>query len=100
MAIEFRTAPASGQATITFAIADDGNGPVSVVGSFNDWTPGVHTLTPRADGQRSIEVEVAADVEIHFRYLRSDGRWFDDPDADEITPYGSVIYPIESPSTG
>jgi 1,4-alpha-glucan branching enzyme len=68
---------------ITFAIPEDvPSGRVSVVGDFNDWTPGVHTLVKRANGTRSVAVTVPAGTVARFRYLGEDGRWFDDPDAD------------------
>ncbi|MFA7766387.1 hypothetical protein ACGFNX_41735 [Streptomyces sp. NPDC048723] len=36
---------------VTFILpADTPPGPVSVVGDFNDWQPGVHTLVQRKDG--------------------------------------------------
>lgn len=31
-------------------------GPVSVVGTFNDWRPGTHVLEPRPDGTRAVTV--------------------------------------------
>ena len=55
-------------------------GRVSVVGSFNDWTPGRHHLTPRSNGRRSAVVEVPPGTVLQFRYLGEDGLWFDDPD--------------------
>ena len=30
-----------------------------------------------------------------FRYLAEDGAWFDDPDADEISDAGSIIYALQ-----
>jgi 1,4-alpha-glucan branching enzyme len=54
---------------------------VSVVGSFNDWDPLVHQL--QSDGpMQSVTVELQPGTNHEFRYLASDGRWFDDPDAD------------------
>ena len=39
---------------LTFALPLDGHhGAVSVVGDFNDWTPGTHTLVKRSNGTRS-----------------------------------------------
>lgn len=55
-------------------------GRVSVVGSFNDWTPGRHHLLPRSNGRRSTSVEVVPGTVLQFRYLGEDGHWFDDPD--------------------
>lgn len=83
---------ASGTCTLTFALpASALQGPVSVVGTFNDWTPGVHTLRRRSNGTVSTKVVVPAGSTVRFRYLGDQGRWFDDADADEITPEGSVV---------
>jgi 1,4-alpha-glucan branching enzyme len=71
------------QVRITFALPDDHvPGRVSVVGDFNDWTPGVHTLVRRANGTRSVAVTLAPGSAYRFRYLAEGGRWFDDPDVD------------------
>jgi 1,4-alpha-glucan branching enzyme len=53
-------------------------GPVSVVGSFNEWTPGAHEMHEDDDGTLSVTVEVPYGAEVHFRYLAEGGRWFDD----------------------
>jgi hypothetical protein len=58
-------------------------GPVSVVGDFNGWTPGRHELRPLRNGTRSVSVRVAGDRVLRFRYLGSNGQWFDDPDVAE-----------------
>lgn len=36
-------------------------GPVSVVGSFNDWTPGTQVLEPQVDGTLSVRVTIDPD---------------------------------------
>jgi len=83
--------------TVTFRLAgDEPAGPVSVVGSFNDWTPGAHPLETDPDGSRSVTVRVPAGTTAHFRYLAADGHWFDDPQADEVTADGSVLRAAES----
>jgi 1,4-alpha-glucan branching enzyme len=80
------------QAKVRLVLPDDiHDGPVSVVGSFNDWTPGRHKLVRRSNGTRSVTVTVPVGQELRFRYLGSGGRWFDDPEADEIDSGGSVI---------
>ena len=77
---------------ITFSLpATDPAGPVSVVGDFNDWTPGHHTLCRRSNGTRSVAVEVPADATVRFRYLGEGGNWFDDVDADSITEHGGTL---------
>jgi hypothetical protein len=92
MAIRVGREPASGQPTVTFILAGDADpGVTSVVGSFNDWTPGVHTLVPADQDAVSVTVTIVDDGDIHFRYLRSGGVWFDDPEADETTAHGSII---------
>ena len=74
--------PRRGSTRIQFILPDDvHDGPVSVVGTFNDWTPGVHKLIRRSNGTRSVSVEVPAGEEVRFRYLGSGGAWFDDEDA-------------------
>jgi hypothetical protein len=75
------------------------SGTISVVGSFNEWTPGLDELSDGPDGGRSVTVGLPYGVEIVFRYLGPDGQWFDDPDADEISQRGSSIRPIKAPSS-
>jgi hypothetical protein len=78
---------------ITFLLdPDEPPGAVSVVGSFNGWTPGQHELrSERDDPMRRVTVAVPYDEPIHFRYLAHDGVWFDEPDADDITERGSLL---------
>ncbi len=65
---------------LTFVLPqDEPVGRVSVVGDFNDWTPGVHTLVRRRNGTRSVKVKVAPGAAYRFRYLGEQGHWFDDP---------------------
>ena len=66
------------------------DGVVSVVGSFNDWTPGRHELVPRRDGSRSVSVTLPAG-EHRFRYLATGGLWFDDSAADRVDGTGSLL---------
>jgi len=64
---------------ITFSLPQDQPaGTVSVVGDFNDWTPGKHVLAKRTNGTRSISVTVPAGTSFRFRYLGENGHWFDD----------------------
>lgn len=77
---------------IQFVLPDDlHDGPVSAVGTFNEWTPGRHKLVKRNNGTRSVSVAVPAGEEIAFRYLGDGGVWFDDADADAITSCGSRV---------
>ncbi|EFL16145.1 isoamylase early set domain-containing protein [Streptomyces sp. C] len=64
---------------ITFVLpADTPPGPVSVVGDFNDWQPGTHTLKPRKDGKRAVTVELPGERTYAFRYLAAGDYWFND----------------------
>src|SRR3954469_4075706 len=82
----------SSDVKLTFALpADDPDGDVSVVGSFNEWTPGKNRLVKRTNGQRSVSVTVPAGTTVRFRYLGEDGHWFDEPDADAVDDHGSVL---------
>jgi hypothetical protein len=82
MAIRILTTPDAGRTKVQLVLPDDiHDGPVSAVGTFNDWTPGRHRLIRRSNGTRSVTVTVASEQELRFRYLGSGGRWFDDPDA-------------------
>ncbi|MEV0414168.1 isoamylase early set domain-containing protein [Streptomyces sp. NPDC050448] len=68
---------------VTFVLpGDEPPGPVSVVGDFNDWKPGMHTLTPRADGSRAVTVKLPTKQVHSFRYLAAGDYWFDDVHAD------------------
>ena len=68
-----------GNVRVTFALpADEPDGPVSVVGNFNDWNPFAHPLRLRANRTRSAAVTVPAGSTLHFRYLAEGGVWFDD----------------------
>ena len=79
-------------AKIVFVLPDEVHaGAVSVVGTFNDWKPGAHRLVKRSNGTRSVSVAVPRGQDVQFRYLGDGGVWFDDPDADAITPEGSLV---------
>lgn len=68
---------------VTFALPDDQPaGSVSVVGDFNEWTPGRHVLAKRTNGTKSVAVTLPAGTATRFRYLGEHGQWFDDPDAE------------------
>lgn len=75
---------------VTFVLpVDEPDGRVSVVGDFNQWSPGTHELRKRTNGTRSTSIEVAAGTTLRFRYLGTDGHWFDDPQAHRHDEQGS-----------
>jgi hypothetical protein len=93
MALQVRTDESTGETEVTFRVpglAYDGD--ISVVGSFNAWTPGTDVLARQADGTCAVTVRVPRGADVHFRYLGSGGVWFDDPEADEVNQFGSVIH--------
>lgn len=76
---------------VTFTLpADEPPGVVSVVGTFNDWTPGQHELLARRNGTRTVSVALPPGTH-RFRYLATGGVWFDDSSADEVDAAASVI---------
>jgi hypothetical protein len=75
---------------VTFSLPAEPAGSVSVVGTFNNWTPGYHLLVPRRDGTRSVSITLPAG-EHRFRYLATGGLWFDDHTADAVDGTGGII---------
>lgn len=91
MSIKVTRQVKAGTAKVTFTLpADVPQGPVSVLGTFNDWTPGAHPLKNRAGGVRSTSVTVPAGSTLCFRYLGEAMSWFDDADATACEHGGSV----------
>ncbi len=64
---------------------------VSVCGDFNGWDPLAHPLKRRANGTRSVSVELAPG-RYAFKYLTASGTWLADPDAHGHEPneYGET----------
>ncbi|MEV0985963.1 hypothetical protein [Streptomyces sp. NPDC049949] len=76
--------PHEDRTKVTFVLPADGPpGPVSVVGDFNDWQPGIHTLRPRKDGKRAVTVEPGPERAHSFRYLAAGDYWFNEEGDDE-----------------
>lgn len=76
---------------LTFVLpAAEPAGRVSVVGDFNDWTPGAHELRKRSNGTRSVSVSLPKGSTVRFRYLGENGVWFDDPEAEQTSEGGLV----------
>ena len=73
-----------GKKGVRFAVWAPHAKSVSVVGDFNDWTPGVHTLVRRANGTRSVRVALPSGSAFRFRYLGEGGDWFDDELKNEV----------------
>jgi len=76
---------------VTFAIpGDHPSGQVSVVGDFNDWTPGKNVLAKRTNGTRSASITLPAGNRFRFRYLGENGHWFDDTEVERDGDAGVV----------
>jgi 1,4-alpha-glucan branching enzyme len=85
-------APKSSGKRLTFSLpADHPVQNISVVGTFNNWTPGANPLRRRSNGTVSASVTVPAGSTVQFRYLGENGQWFDEPEADRITSEGSLV---------
>ncbi|WP_072041932.1 hypothetical protein [Nigerium massiliense] len=83
----------SGGQKLTFTLpANHEAGAISVVGNFNDWTPGELPFKKRGDKQ-SASVVLPADYIAVFRYLGEGGNWFDEQDATFVDAGASVYVP-------
>lgn len=76
-----------GAVKVTFAVPA-GEGPVSVVGDFNGWSPGANPMRSRSNGTRSVAVVLPRGEHYRFRYLATGGRFFDDDGCDGHEPNG------------
>lgn len=91
MSIKVTRSAKAGTAKVTWSLpADFPAGPVSVLGTFNDWTPGAHPLKNRAGGVRSASATVPLGTTVCFRYLGENGGWFDDADASRCEHGGTI----------
>lgn len=76
---------------VTFVLPqNEVDGHVSVVGDFNEWTPGRHVLARRTNGTKSVSVTLPAGTCARFRYLGENGRWFDDPEVERDGDAGVI----------
>jgi len=78
---------------VTFTLPNDGElGEVSVVGEFNDWTPGATPFTDENGNGLQATVDLDKDEMYAFRYLSESRGWFnEDGDVNyERSPYGSI----------
>ena len=73
---------------VTFKLPAD-VGKVAVAGDFNDWNASTTRLQKKGD-VRSASVSLDPGRRYFFRYVDSDGRWFndEDPDGFETNEFG------------
>jgi 1,4-alpha-glucan branching enzyme len=83
-------APATVKVTFSLPLAEAPE-PVSVCGDFNGWDHAAHKLVKRANGTRSVSVDLAPG-RYAFKYLTTNGTWFTDPEAHghEANEYGET----------
>jgi 1,4-alpha-glucan branching enzyme len=74
------------QVKVTFVLPA-GEGPVAVVGDFNNWNPGVNHLRVRGD-VRTVTLTLSTGRRYAFRYQGPDGQWFNDEHAHRYEPNG------------
>lgn len=74
----------SDQVKVTFVLPDDHpyGDEVSVVGDFNNWTPGEHEFVRRSNQTYSTNVMLPEDGRFNFRYYSEEDGWINEEDAD------------------
>ncbi len=78
----------SDQVKVTFVLPEDHpyQGEVSVVGDFNDWTPGEHRFVRRSNQTYSINVMLQEGERYAFRYYSDEEGWINEDEADDYEP--------------
>ena len=84
----------AGRRILTFTLPAEWAGRASVVGNFNDWTPGALAFEAVGDVAEA-SVSLPQDYTAVFRYLGEGGHWFDEPEADRVDGGGSVVLGVE-----
>jgi 1,4-alpha-glucan branching enzyme len=78
----------SDRVKVTFVLPEDHpyGEEVSVVGDFNNWTPGEHTFVRRSNRTYSTNVMLPEDSHFKFRYYSEEEGWINDDEADDFEP--------------
>ena len=78
----------SDRVKVTFVLPEDHpyDGDISVVGDFNDWTPGEHRFVRRSNQTYSTNVKLPEDHRFAFRYYSDEDGWINEDDADDVEP--------------
>ena len=73
---------------VTFVLPDDHpyGEEVSVVGDFNDWTPGEHRFVRRSNQTYSTNVTLPENGRYAFRYYSEEEGWINEDEADDFVP--------------
>jgi len=90
----------SDRVKVTFVLPEDHpfGDEVSVVGDFNDWTPGEHAFVRRSNQTYSTNVTLREGTRYAFRYYSDEAGWVNDGAADDYVPnaYGSTNCVVET----
>lgn len=78
----------SDRVKVTFVLPEDHpyGDEVSVVGDFNNWTPGEHKFVRRSNQTYSTNVTLPEDSRFNFRYYSEENGWINEEDADDFEP--------------
>ncbi|PSQ88449.1 MAG: hypothetical protein BRD30_07085 [Bacteroidetes bacterium QH_2_63_10] len=84
----------SDQVKVTFVLPEDHpyGDDLSVVGDFNDWTPGEHRFVRRSNQTYSTNVMLTEGDRYAFRYYSEEEGWINEEEADDYEPteFGST----------
>jgi 1,4-alpha-glucan branching enzyme len=90
----------SDRVKVTFVLPEDHpyGDTLSVVGDFNDWTPGEHTFVRRSNQTFSTNVMLEEGDRYAFRYYSDEHGWVNEEEADAVEPneYGSTNCVVET----
>lgn len=90
----------SDRVKVTFVLPEDHSlgDDLSVVGDFNDWTPGEHEFVRRSNQTFSTNVLLDEDDRYAFRYYSEEMGWVNEEDADDYEPneFGATNCVVET----
>jgi 1,4-alpha-glucan branching enzyme len=90
----------SDRVKVTFILPEDHphGDALSVVGDFNDWTPGEHSFVRRSNQTFSTNVTLKEGDRYAFRYYSEETGWINEEEADDFVPneHGSTNCVVET----
>lgn len=90
----------SDRVKVTFVLPEDHpfGEEVSVVGDFNDWTPGEHRFVRRSNQTYSTNVMLEEGDRYAFRYYSEERGWVNEEEADDVEPneFGATNCVVET----
>lgn len=78
----------SDRVKVTFVLPEDHpyEDDISVVGDFNEWTPGEHRFVRRSNQTYSTNVLLPEAERFAFRYYSEEDGWINEEEADDFEP--------------